>query len=289
MVATVVTELVTKPVSQDMAVVLRVRVVVLPAIVVFHLPAILVIPPVKLQIVLTVIQPATDVMFMHKTVLLIVGQTAKVVMVDIPVQTELAEVVIVQADKTLARLVTEPTLVLTLAIVVTEGVRAVLLVGTQEVVVQVSVIVVIADRVVEVDNNIVILLTAQADKTRVPLVTALILTALLPVGLHHIFIVKTVTAVVILVVMVVMAETAEVVMGVNLPAMLLPVSRVTIVIILRGVTPVVLVISVLCVTLTVTVVVTGPATALVTELVTAGAILVVLPAMVVVSLPVTLV
>lgn len=42
-------EPVTKPVRQDMAVVLLVRAVVLPAIVVFHLPVTLVIPPVKQQ------------------------------------------------------------------------------------------------------------------------------------------------------------------------------------------------------------------------------------------------
>ena len=42
-----VMEPVTKPVSQDMVVVLLVKVVVLLATVVFHLPAILVIPPVR--------------------------------------------------------------------------------------------------------------------------------------------------------------------------------------------------------------------------------------------------
>lgn len=83
-----------KPVSQDMAVVLLVRVVVLPVIVVFHLTAILVILRVRLLTVLIVI---LFVIFARplKTVQLDVGQIAKVVMADIPVQTELAEVVIV--------------------------------------------------------------------------------------------------------------------------------------------------------------------------------------------------
>lgn len=89
------------------------------------------------------------------------------------------------------------------ATVVMEGVRAVLPVGTQEVVVQVSVIVVIVDRVVEVDNSIAAVHIVRVDKTHALLVTEPILTALLPVGLHHIFIVKTVTVVVMRVVMVV--------------------------------------------------------------------------------------
>ena len=67
-----VMELVTKPVSQDMAVVLLVRAVVLPAIVVFHLPAILVIPLVRRrQTVVVVMLPAIFVRPL-KTVQLIV-------------------------------------------------------------------------------------------------------------------------------------------------------------------------------------------------------------------------
>ena len=73
---------------------------------------------------------------------------------DIPAQTEVAEVKTVQADKILARLVTEPTLVLILVLVVTDNVRQDFLVGTQEVGVQVIVTDVTADRVVEVGNSI---------------------------------------------------------------------------------------------------------------------------------------
>ena len=80
-----VTELVTKPVSQDMAVVLLVRAVVLPAIVVFHLTAIPVILLVRLLTVLIVI---LFVIFARplKTVQLDVGQTVKLVLADIHAQ-----------------------------------------------------------------------------------------------------------------------------------------------------------------------------------------------------------
>ena len=75
---------------------------------------------------------------------------------DIPAQTEVAEVKTVQADKIPARLVTEPTLVLILVPVVTDNVRQDFLVGTQEVGVQAIVTDVTADRVAEVGNSIAV-------------------------------------------------------------------------------------------------------------------------------------
>ena len=187
-------ELVMKPVSQDMAVVLLVRVVVLPAIVVFHLTAIPVILLVRLLTVLIVI---LFVIFARplKTVQLDVGQTVKLVLADIHAQTEPVEVVIVRAGKTLAVLVMVPTHVLIPVTVVMEGVRVVLPVGTQEVVVQVSVTVVIVDRVVEVDNSIAAVHIVRVDKTHALLVTEPILTVLLHVGVHLIIIVKVATLV----------------------------------------------------------------------------------------------
>lgn len=191
-----------KPVSQDMVVVLLVRAVVLPVIVVFHLPATLVILRVKLLTVLIVILVAIFVRPL-KIVQPVVGLTVSLAMADIHAQTEPVEVVIVQADKTLAVLVMVHTHVLIPAIVVMEGVRAVLPVGTQEVVVQVSVTVVIVDRVVEVDSSIVTVHIVQADKTHALLVTEPILTALLHVGVHLIIIVRVVILVVTKVAMVV--------------------------------------------------------------------------------------
>lgn len=73
---------------------------------------------------------------------------------DIPAQTEVAEVKTAQADKILAALVTVLTLVLILVLVVTVNVNQGFLVGTQEVVVQVIVTDVTVDRVAEVDNSI---------------------------------------------------------------------------------------------------------------------------------------
>ena len=68
----IATELVTKPVSQDMAVVLLVRAVVLPATVVFHLPAILVIPPVRQRQTVVVAMLGAIFVKSHRTVQLIV-------------------------------------------------------------------------------------------------------------------------------------------------------------------------------------------------------------------------
>lgn len=190
-----VMEPVTKPVRQDMVVVLPVRVVVLPATVVFHLPATLVILRVRLLTVLIVILVAIFARPL-KIVQLVVGLTVKPALTDIHAQTEPVEVVIVQAGKTLAVLVMGLTHALIPATVVMEGVRAVLPVGMQEVVVQGSVTVVIVDRVVEVDNSIATVHIVQADKTHAPLVTEPILIALPHVGVHLIIIVRVVILVV---------------------------------------------------------------------------------------------